>query len=183
MTANNTADVSNVKGVQGGYGFSAVAGTTAPTDFTALSSAFANMGFISSDGIEEAIEVDSTEETDINGDVVCVLVSKETETLKFTLISTTDEALKEMHGHANVATANDVTTVTHSADPFANRVYVFDLLLKNGNKLRKVAPNAKVTDRGPIVHGAGNLYAREITLTCSPDANGARIIDYIQRSA
>ena len=31
MAANNTADVSNVKGVQGGYGFSAPYGTTVGT--------------------------------------------------------------------------------------------------------------------------------------------------------
>ena len=54
-------------------------------------------------------------------------------------------------------------------------------LTKNGEKWRKVAPNAKVTSRGPIVHGAGNVYAREIELTTSPDTNGVRVYDYIQR--
>ena len=46
MADNNTADVTSIKGVQGGYGFSAVLGTTAPTDFSTLAAAFKNMGFI-----------------------------------------------------------------------------------------------------------------------------------------
>ncbi|MBQ1449578.1 MAG: hypothetical protein IIZ12_01405 [Eggerthellaceae bacterium] len=181
MANNNTADVTALKGVQGGYGFSAVAGTTAPTDFTSLAAAFKNMGFISSDGISESIDIDSEEVTDLNGETVCVLESKETEKLTFTLISTSDDALKEMHGHANVSTASNITTVQHKAGSFTERVYVFDLLTKDGNKWRKVAPNAKVTNRGEIIHGAGNVYAREIELTCSPDASGVRVYDYIQR--
>ena len=181
MANNNTADVTALKGVAGGYGFSAVAGTSAPTDFTALAAAFKNMGFISSDGLEESIDIDSEEVTDLNGEVVCVLESRETEKLTFTLISTTDDALKEMHGHSNVSTSSNTTTVQHKAGSFTNRVYVFDLLTKNGEKWRKVAPNAKVTNRGPIVHGAGNVYAREIELTTSPDENGVRVYDYIQR--
>lgn len=181
MANNDTADVSALKGVSGGYGFSAVAGTTAPTDFTTLAAAYKNMGFISADGIEESIDVDSEEVTDLNGEVVCVLESKETEKLTFTLISTTDDALKEMHGHSNVTTASSKTTVQHKAGSFTNRVYVFDLLTKDGYKWRKVAPSAKVTNRGPIVHGSGNVYAREIELTCSPDSSGVRVYDYIQR--
>lgn len=183
MANNNTADVTALKGVQGGYGFSAPISVTPPTDFTTLAATFKNMGFISSDGLEESVDIDSEEVTDLNGEVVCVLESKETEKLKFTLISTTEDALKEMHGHSNVSTASNVTTVQHKAGSFTNRVYVFDLLTKDGQKWRKVAPNAKVTSRGPIIHGAGNVYAREIELTTSPDASGVRVYDYIQRPA
>ena len=183
MANNSTADVTSIKGVQGGYGFSAPISVTPPTDFTALATTFKNMGFISSDGIEENVDVDSEEVTDMNGEVVAVLESRETETLVFTLISNTEDALKEMHGHENVSTTSNVTTVEHKAGSFTERVYVFDLLQKSGLKHRKVAPNARVTERGPIVHASGNLYAREITLTCSPDSNGVRIYDYIQRKA
>ncbi len=185
MTAstNNTADVTGIKGVTGGYGFSAPITVTPPTDFTTLANTFKNMGFISSDGIEEAVDIDSEEVTDLNGEVVCILESKETEKITFTLISTTDDALKEMHGHSNVSTSSNTTTVQHKAGSFTNRVYVFDLLTKDGNKWRKVAPNARVTNRGPIIHGSGNVYAREIELTCSPDASGVRVYDYIQRPA
>lgn len=181
MADNNTADVTSLKGVQGGYGFSAPISVTPPTDFTALAGTFKNMGFIGSGSIEESIEVDSEEVTDMNGEVVCVLEKKETEKIKFTLIATTDDALKEMHGHSNVSTSSSTTTVQHKAGSFTNRVYVFDLLTKGGQKWRKVVPNACVTNRGPIVHGAGNVYAREIELTCSPDENGVRVYDYIQR--
>ena len=183
MANNNTADVTASKGVAGGYGFSAPISVTPPTDFPALASTFKNMGFISSDGIEESIETDSEDVPDLNGEIVCVLEKKETEKIKFTLISTSDDALKEMHGHSNVSTASNTTTVQHKAGSFTNRVYVFDLLTKDNYKWRRVVPNAKVTSRGPIVSGAGNVYAREIELTTSPDTNGVRVYDYIQRPA
>lgn len=183
MANNDTADVTMLKGVAGGYGFSAPISVTPPTDFTALASTFKNMGFISSDGIKESIDVETEEVPDLNGEVVCVLEKKETEKIKFTLISMSEDALKEMHGHSNVTTASSKTTVQHKAGSFTNRVYVFDLLTKEGYKVRKVAPNAKVTNRGEIVHGAGNVYAREIELTCSPDSSGVRVYDYIQRAS
>jgi CBS domain-containing protein len=141
------------------------------------------MGFISSDGLEESLDADTEEYTDINGEVICVLTSKETEKITITLASTTDDALKEMHGHDNVTTADGMTTITHKSGAFSERVYVFELLTKNNKKWRKVLPNARVSSRGPIVHGAGNVYAREIEYTLSPDANGVRMYDYIERAA
>ena len=186
MTAsvNNTADVTNVKGVSGGYGFSAPVGTAAGTeqDHFATLVGYDNMGFISSDGVEESIEADKVEVTDINGDVIFVAKSKETETIKLTLTGLTAESLKEWHGHANVDdSAAGYTKVTHTAAEHSERSYVFDFVLKDARRWRKHVPNGKVTEVGPIVHGSGSVVAREITITCSPDATGARVYDYIQK--
>lgn len=187
MAANNTADVSNVKGVQGGYGFSAPYGTTVGTTsdpFATLDNAFDNMGFISSDGIEESIESDTEEITDMNGDVVYVAKSSETETLVLTLISITKESLNEWHGHQNVDdTAQTYFKVVHTSVDHDQRVYVFELLLKDGRKWRKVVPNGQVTEVGSIVHASGEVAGREITITCSPDADGVRVYDYIEKTA
>ena len=185
MAANNTADVSNVKGVQGGYGFSAPYGTAAGTTsdpFAALSSAFDNMGFISSDGIEESIDTNTEEITDMNGEVVYVAKSSETETLQLTLISITQASLSEWHGHDNVdATATNYFKVVHTSAEHDQRVYVFELLLKDGRKWRKVVPNGQVTEVGSIVHASGEVAGREITITCSPDTDGVRVYDYIEK--
>ena len=184
--ANNTADVSNVKGVQGGYGFSAPLGTTAPGDtapFASLGSAFENMGFISNDGIEEEIDADTDDITDMNGDVIFVCRSSEKETLVLTLVSVTEAALKEMHGHQNVTSATDWWKVKHTVKDHDQRVYVFDLYLKDGRKMRKVVPNGIVSEVGSITYVSSEVYGREITITCMPDADGNRVIDYIQKSA
>lgn len=182
---NNTADVSNVKGVQGGYGFSAPIGTTmdlSEDPFAALGTGFDNMGFISSDGIEEEIETDTEEITDMNGDTVYVAKSSETETLTLTLISITKASLSEWHGHQNVDdTAQDYFKVAHTSTDHDRRIYVFELLLKDGRKWRKVVPNGQVTEVGSIVHASGEVAGREITITCSPDEHGVRMYDYIEK--
>lgn len=187
MAANNTADVSNVKGVQGGYGFSAPVDTELDLSgdpFVALGSSFDNMGFISSDGIEESIESDTEEITDMNGDTVYVAKSSETETLVLTLISITQASLSEWYGHDNVdATASTYFKVVHTSVDHDQRKYVFELLLKDGRKWRKVVPNGQVTEVGSIVHASGEVASREITITCSPDENGVRMYDYIAKTA
>jgi len=185
MAANNTADVSNVKGVQGGYGFSAPVDTTfdlSTNPFVTLPTAFDNMGFISSDGIEESIESDTEEITDMNGGTVYVAKSSETETLVLTLISITQASLSEWFGHENVdATAQDYFKIVHTSVDHDRRLYVFELLLKDGRKWRKVVPNGQVTEVGSIVHASGEVAGREITITCSPDADGVRVYDYIEK--
>lgn len=186
MANNNTADVSNVKGVQGGYGFSAPIDTTLNLDtdpFVALGTGFENMGFISNDGIEEELETDSEDIPDLNGDVVFVAKSSEKETLVLTLMSITSRGLAEWYGDAAVDdTSTDYWKITHMAVDHDQRKYVFELLLKDGRKWRKYVPNGQVTEVGSIVHGAANVAMREVTITCMPDANGVRMYDYIEKA-
>ena len=186
MADNSTVDVSNVKGVLGGYGYSAPIGTSLPTDsspFATLNQAFDNMGFISSDGIEESIDTDTDNVTDLSGDVIYVIKSSETETLVLTLVSVTVPALKEMHGHSNVTQKTGFVEVKHTIKEHDQRSYVFDLLLKDGRKLRKVVPNGIVSEVGSITYVSSEVYGREITITCMPDASGVRTYDYIADAA
>lgn len=186
MANNNTADVSNVKGVQGGYGFSAPAGTTldlSTNPFVALGTDFENMGFISEDGIEEEVDADTENILDLNGDTVYVAKSSETETLVLTLMSITTRGLSEWYGDDAVDdTSTDYWKISHMAVDHDQRAYVFELLLKDGRKWRKYVPNGQVSEVGSIVHGAANVAMREITITCMPDENGVRMYDYIQKT-
>ncbi|MBQ9620547.1 MAG: hypothetical protein IJR41_01235 [Atopobiaceae bacterium] len=186
MAKNNTADVSNVKGVLGGYGFSAPIDTELDlsTDpYADLSGAFENMGFISEDGIEEEVDADTKEIVDMNGDVIFVAKSSEKETLTLTLVSITDASLREWHGHSNVdATAEGYIEVKHSNVLHDQRKYIFELLLKDGRKWRKYVPNGQVTEVGSIVHGAADIAGREITISCMPDEDGIRVYDFIEKA-
>ena len=185
MAANNTAEVSNTKGVLGGYGFTAP--TTATIDlstnpFVALGTGFENMGYISEDGIEEEIDSDVEEIHDMNGETVFVAKSTETETLVLTLISLNAASLGEMYGHSNVDTTNnDYFKVSHTAAQHDTRKYVFDLVRKDGKRYRKYVPNGQVTEVGSIVHASSEVFGREITITCLPDADGVRMYDYFEK--
>ena len=185
--ANDTKDVSNVKGVYGGYGFSAPVGTAAGTDqdvFASLGSSWDNMGFISEDGIEEELDTDTEEIHDMNGDVIFVARQSETETLVLTLVSLTEAAFAEWYGHDSVdASQTGYIAIEHTAANREARAYCFELLMKDGRKWRKVVPNGVVSEVGSIVYGAGDIAGREITIACLPDTDGVRMYDYIEKSA
>lgn len=183
---NDTEEVTNIKGVQGGYGFSAPLGThiiSTSSPFATLAAATVNMGFISSDGVEESLETDTEEVTDLNGDVVYVIKTKEKELQKFTLINLGDGALPEMFGHKNITAGEGYSTIKHATTEYDRREYLFDLLIKDDRKWRKYIPNGQVTEVGSIVYGAGQAFAREITITCYPDEYGNRVYDFIQDEA
>lgn len=182
VTANNTGNVSVTRGVSGGYIFSAPAGTTLPTNFsTALGNSFVNLGFISEDGVTESISTDSEQMVDMNGDVICVASSSREENITLTLVEIKKDTLAEIYGQANVTDASGVITVKHKASDMPQRVYVLELLLKDGRKWRQVVPAGQVTEVGDLTLASGELAGREITIACNYDSTaGASVIDYIQ---
>lgn len=184
--SNNVAAVSTTKGVSGGYVYSAASSVDAPTDYTtALASGFVCLGFISEDGISESIETDTTALKDMNGDTVYTATSSRTETVTLKLIEVNEPALKEIYGQdmVIVAQSGGAITVKHGDHSVANRVYVFELVLRDGRRWRQVIPAGQVTSVGDLSLAAGEISGREITITCNIDATGVSAYDYIQAVA
>lgn len=182
--ANTVANVSTTKGVAGGYFYSAPSTATVPTDITtALPADFVNLGFISEDGVTESIETDSESMVDMNGDTVYTASSSRTETITATLIEVKEAALKEIYGHDMVTTSNDLITVKHGSHTASERIYVLELVLRDGRRWRQVVPAGQVTEVGEMSLASGELAGREITITCNVDANGVSVYDYIEVAA
>ena len=179
---NTVANVSTTKGVSGGYVFSAANTITPPTDFsTALAADYICLGFISEDGISETIETDSTTFSDLNGDTVYTSTSSRTETIKLTLIEVGEAALKEIYGQSQVTKdGSGNLTVQHKGHEADERVYVFELVLRDGRNWRQVVPKGQVTEVGDLSLAAGELAGREITITCNVDSSGVSVYDYIE---
>ena len=76
--------------------------------------------------------------------------------------------------------AEGVITVKHNAKDRSPRVYVFDFELTDGRRQRTVIPNGKVTEVGETVYNSTEAIGYEVTVTCSPDANGDSVIEYIE---
>ena len=57
-------------------------------------------------------------------------------------------------------------TAYHTSDDFDKRIYVADLVLKDGRRARSVVPNGKVTKLGDLELNSSNLYGRELTIKC-----------------
>lgn len=181
MANNNTANVSLTKFVQGGYFFSAPSGTEPPNDFsTPLGDAFVNVGFVSEDGVEEDIN-DSTETyKDANGDVICVGSSEREETIKLKLVEIKKDSLAEIYGHDNVTDASGMITAKHKFGGRGERVYVLELLLKDGRKWRQVIHKGTVTEVGTLSLASTELAGREITIFAATNDEGVSVTDYIQ---
>lgn len=177
--ANNTQNVSVGKGVVGGYLFAAPLGTTLPTDYsTALDAAFVNLGYVTDDGATFSTESNADTFKDINGTDIATSNGGRTRTLNVQLVEIKADTLKEVFGQGAVAVDDSGNiTITHNNDDMPHRAVVFELVLRDGRRWRRVLPDAQVTEWGDLTVLYSDLVAFEITL----NLNGANpIVDYIQ---
>ena len=178
MADNNKQLVTVGKPKVGGGIYRAPAGTTLPTSATAtLAEAFANLGYISEDGLTNERENDE-EIRAWGGDVVMRTM---TDTFGFTLIEAMNvDALKAVYGDDNVSgtlatgisiTANDVMQ--------ANCVFVIDMIFQGGILKRIVIPNGQVTEVGEVTYADNEIVGYETTLLANVDATGNTHYEYI----
>lgn len=178
---NDAGNVSVGQGVSGGYAYSAPLTATIPTDYkTPLGEEFVNMGFITEDGIEFSYDADSEDFHDLNGDIYESTAGAQTEEVIFTLAETKHDSLAEAYGQANVTDDAGMITVKHNSLPVDERIYVFELILKNGRRWRAIVPRGKASRSGSTVVAKSDIMGYEVTVKCLPDLDGNRMIDYIE---
>lgn len=159
-----------------------IAATTAtlPTDATtALGSAFANLGYISEDGMTQAITRDSEAIKAWGGDTVLTVQTEFEETFTFSLIEALSvDVRKAVYGDSNVtgALATGITTTVNSTE-LSEHAWVIDLLY-NGAVSRIVVPHGKVSEIGEITYADGEPVGYELTVTALPDASGNCSYEY-----
>lgn len=187
------ADVSNAdyitsgKALVGGYFYAALKSsvTTIPTDATTeLGSEFVNIGCVSSDGLSEALENDSTDVTDATGNVQATLDSSSKTTFKFTLISATlMAALKQAFGEENVTGTDGADVTVKHGDPSAwkSYVYVYESVTKDGRIDRQVIVDGRAISRGDIKKAPGEVTSYELTVHARPDSSGYTSYEYFAK--
>lgn len=181
---NNAGNVSVGKGVSGGYAFSAPLTATVPTDYkTALPEEFVNLGFITEDGIEFSLDADTEDYYDLNGDPYESAVGTQTEEVVLTLAEIMKNSAAEAFGHNNVTDEDGTLKIRHNSNLHDERIYVFELLLKNGRKWRCVVPRGKASRSGSTTVANGDIVGYEITIKCAPNADGDRMLDYIESTS
>lgn len=170
-TPNNTINVSVGKGVQGGYMFVAPAGSTLPTDYeTTLDGAFLNVGYLGDDGIVFSDSSSNDSFYDLNGDSIESSASEIEKTFTVTLREIKKDSLALIYGTANVTDASGKLTAHDKGPNDAAYSVVFELLLKNGRKWRRVVPNCKLGELGDMTIVSTELVGREITMSALKDA-------------
>ena len=180
VIANSAKNVSTGKGVAGGYFFSAprttavLATLAGLSNFaTPLSADFVNLGHISSDGIVIGESVTTNTDNDMNGDPINTSRSEREETVRVTLVERRADALKEQYGQANVSVvagtsdAPDTATTVHNNDERDHRVYVAELVKKDGLRWRVIIPDGQITEIGDLTINSATLLGREATINCN----------------
>lgn len=181
-TPNNSAHVTVGKPKVGGAIFWAPLGTKLPTDATtALNAAFANLGYISEDGVVNSNSPESDDIKAWGGSTVLTTQTGKTDTFQFTLIEALSVApLQLVYGAANV-TGDLSTGITIKANDTQqdSGCLVIDMIMRGGVLKRIVLPSAAVSEVGDISYTDSDAVGYQTTLTASPDTTGNTHYEYI----
>lgn len=155
--------------------------TAAPSGSTeTIPTGFESVGYLSEDGVELSIEVETSEIKAFGGDVVDEAQTKYTEKVSFTMIERNARSMKVFWGDSNVTTTTGgaISLIKGNSNPLPERAWVFDFALKSEKKMRLVLPKAKVTNRETISFKDGEAIGYKVTLTAFPDTAGNMHYEY-----
>lgn len=146
-----------------------------------LSAAYANLGYVSEDGLTNTNSPESDKVKAWGGDTVLVLQTAKEDTFSFTLIETKNEdVLKFVYGDDNVS--GDLSTgltITANATEQVTRIVVVDMILSDGVLKRIVIPNGKISEIGEITYADESAIGYEVTLEALPDESGNTHYEYV----
>jgi hypothetical protein len=171
-----TADLVRV-GVTGGV-YTAPEGTAIPTTVEgALDGAFAEVGYVSEDGLTQSIGADITDiKAWQNGDVVRKIQTSHDLTFAFTMIETSSVTLEAYYGNYTAG------TVEITGDQLPHGPWVLSVI--DGDAvIRIVIPDGQVTERGDISYVNGDAVGYPVTISCFPDVSGVKAYMYLDADA
>lgn len=181
---SETKFVSAGKPKIGGAISTAPVGTRLPTDATSeLDPAFANLGYISEDGLTNENTREAENIKAWGGDVVASLQSEKEDKFTYNLIEIANVlVLKEVFGQDNVTgSLEDGIVVNVNANELEERSIVIDMILNGGVLKRIVIPNGKIVEMGETVYKDDELAGYEVTSQALPDSKGNTHYEYLKK--
>lgn len=180
-------NVSAAKPKIGGAISVAPVGSKLPTDAKAnLDAAFKSLGYIHSDGLENANSMESDSVSAWGGDKVLTLSKGKTDTFKYKLIEVLNiDVLKHVYGEENVkGTLETGVTIAATSEEIAPCAVVIDMVLRKKILKRIVIPSATISELGSISYKDDDAIGYEVTVSAEPDENGVTHHEYmIQKGA
>lgn len=159
---------------------------TIPTDATTALSGFTCLGYVSEDGMVNAMSNDTEDIKAWGGDVVMTIKNDRTDTFKLTLIEIKDEnVLKAVYGDGNVTVTAATTTAPKSIAVASNDdespacAWVVEMVMQGGDPKRIVIPNGKITEIGEVTYKDDEAVGYEVTISAKPDTNGNTHYEYM----
>lgn len=149
-------------------------GATLPTTTVAALTNFTDVGYISEDGVTQAINADVNDiKAWQNGDTVRKVQTSHDLTYHFVMLETNTETLEAYYGPDNLA--GGVVEIT--GDQLPRLPWVLDVI--DGDEVvRIVIPDGQITERGDVAFKNDDATGYEVTLTAYPDDNGVKAYQY-----
>lgn len=192
MSANNKANVSTVRGVKGGYIFSAPVGTAGAPTKTAYHasdwltngnppSGWECLGYIVEDGFTENPNKEAGEAIrDINLEKLDETDGSASESCTIGLREVKEHVLGTAYGHANVTDENGTIEVKHNWGNAAEHYqYAIFMLLKNNRSWTKYIPDGKVNEVAERTFNKTSAADTTVTIAYNDDADGNGCYDWI----
>lgn len=181
---NVATNVSTGKPNVSGAVYVAPLGTTLPTDATTAldTTKFVCLGYVSEDGLTNNNEMDVSEIKAWGGMIVYRSLSGLNDNFALTLIeSESVDVLKAVYGDSNVSVdGSGNVSIDVKADDPQERVWVFELALRNSRAKRIVITDGAITSRDAIVYNDSDAIGYGITVSAYPDANGKTHKEYLE---
>jgi hypothetical protein len=156
--------------------YAAPLGTTLPTTATgSLNVAFVDLGWVSEDGVTNAISRDTTKHYAWGGDVVKTTQDKYTETVKFALLESNADVLSVVYGADNVTESGDAITVEHSSLMLERQSFVIDFI--DGDRAgRIVIREGQVVEVGDVKYVHKDLLMYDLTVDVYKPSTGTNAV-------
>lgn len=174
-----TLQASNVRVAVTGGIYRADPETTAPTSaLGTLDAGFDELGYVSEDGITQAIgaEVSSIKAWQ-GGDEVRKVQTSHALTYAATLIETSELTLETYYGNfEDLGDGEGLVRITSDQPEH----YSWALHMVDGvHRIRLYIPDGQVTERGDVVWVNASTVAYPVTISCFPDDEGVKAYKYI----
>lgn len=168
-------DSDNVRVAVTGAVYVAPTGTAGPTDSDgALNAAFVDLGYISADGVSEALDRNTTQiRSWQDGSLVREIVSEGTYSVSMTFIETKESVLELYYGNTMVNGELEI-------DPRSTggrRSFVIDVV-DAGSIERIYIPQGEVTSLGERTLASGEAIGYQVTVTAYADDSSVSVTKY-----
>lgn len=170
--SGTATNVTTGKPKTSGAVFTAAVGSTLPTDaVSAMDAAFADLGYLSEDGVSKNVAISSTPIKEWGGAIVLVTQDEKTATIKFKMIEYLNaDVQKFVNGDSNVSgTISAGLSVTVDDAEAPERALVFWQVMRGGVPHRMVIPRCKITEMSEVNFRTNEAVGYDVTVTAIKD--------------